>query len=177
MRKWIAACVLSVLFSGCDSGPNFRSEEFSQYYRKPSKKKGYQNLDRKKIVYQVLDSRGRKVGKPKLIGILEKNDIICNFNLLPHDDPKKVMKPSGLRLGVQEMTHFGMKEPEMEEIARLFKECLIGGKDVKSEVNRLRSRFLGVQYGFDQPVSSEDAPTRKVTRGRPGPVDVDLAGY
>src|SRR6185503_14634238 len=37
---------------------------------------------------------------------LEANDIICNYNLLPHDDPKAVMKPSGLRLGVQEKYSF-----------------------------------------------------------------------
>ena len=108
---------------------------------------------------------------------LERNDIICNYNLLPHDDPKKVMKPSGLRLGAQEMTRFGMKEPEMEEIARLFKACLIDGKDVKEEVNRFRGRFVSVQYSFDAPGSPEDAPTRKVGTRRSEPIDIDMAGY
>jgi glycine hydroxymethyltransferase len=81
---------------------------------------------------------------------LEDNDIICNYNLLPHDDPKAVMKPSGLRLGVQEMTRVGMKEAEMEEIARFFKESLIDGKVVKEEVDRFRGRFVDVHYSFDQ---------------------------
>jgi glycine hydroxymethyltransferase len=106
---------------------------------------------------------------------LEANDIICNYNLLPHDDPKAVMKPSGLRLGVQEMTHWGMKEPEMEEIARLFKESLIDGKTVKEGVNQFRSRFVEVKYSFDSG-SSDDAPTKKIPK-RPGAIEPDLAGY
>jgi glycine hydroxymethyltransferase len=108
---------------------------------------------------------------------LEDNDIICNYNLLPHDDPKAVMKPSGLRLGVQEMTHWGMKESEMEEIARFFKECLIDGKTVKDGVNQFRSRFVEVKYSFDSAGSGgDDAPTKKIPK-RGGAIEPDLAGY
>jgi glycine hydroxymethyltransferase len=108
---------------------------------------------------------------------LEANDIICNYNLLPHDDPKAVMKPSGLRLGVQEMTHWGMKEAEMERIAAFFKECLVDGKAVKEEVNRFRAGFLHVHYSFDPRPGGEDAPTKKIPAKKGGAVDVDLAGY
>jgi glycine hydroxymethyltransferase len=107
---------------------------------------------------------------------LEENDVICNYNLLPHDDPKAVMKPSGLRLGVQEMTHWGMKEAEMEQLALLFRECLVDGKAVKAEVNRFRGRFLDVHYSFDARVDAEDAPTQRMTRGGSA-VEPDLAGY
>jgi glycine hydroxymethyltransferase len=102
---------------------------------------------------------------------LEENDIICNYNLLPYDDPKAVMKPSGLRLGVQEMTHVGMKEPEMEEIARLFKACLIDGKPAKEEINRLKARFLEIRFSFDAPDGAA-APA-----GKGGGVEMDIAGY
>jgi len=108
---------------------------------------------------------------------LEDNDIICNYNLLPHDDPKAVMRPSGLRLGVQEMTHWGMKEAEMEEIARLFKECLIGGRAVRGEVNRFRSRFVGVRYSFDAPPGSDEDDGPRTGGRKDESVDVDLAGY
>ncbi len=108
---------------------------------------------------------------------LEANDIICNYNLLPHDDPKAVMKPSGLRLGVQEMTHWGMKEPEMEEIARFFKECLIDGKSVREGVNAFRARFVDVQYSFDTRRAGDEAPTRKMAGKRSDPIEPDLAGY
>ena len=85
------------------------------------------------------------------------------------------MKPSGLRLGVQEMTHWGMKEPEMEEIARFFKEALIDGKSVKEGVNQFRGRFVDVKYSFDPSGGLEDAPTKKVRKG--GAIEPDLAGY
>ena len=57
--------------------------------------------------------------------------------------------PAGIRLGVQEMTRFGMKEPEMEMIASLFKKCLMGGKYVGDEVIEFRQRFQQVHYSFD----------------------------
>jgi glycine hydroxymethyltransferase len=57
--------------------------------------------------------------------------------------------PSGLRIGVQEMTRFGMKEPEMERIAGLVRECIIDGKTVKEEVNRFRAEFTDIHFSFD----------------------------
>lgn len=74
---------------------------------------------------------------------IEEQDIIVNYNLLPGDqDPRS---PSGLRVGVQEMTRFGMKEAEMGELAVLFADA-IRGKQVKDAVNRLRGRFVEMQY-------------------------------
>ncbi len=74
---------------------------------------------------------------------LEQNDIICNYNMLPGDtDPRH---PSGLRLGTQEMTRFGMKEDAMERLAELLADA-IRGKSVKAEVNRLRGQYTEMQY-------------------------------
>ena len=83
---------------------------------------------------------------------LRENDIVTNRNLIPVDHKKKVRNPSGVRLGTQEMTHFGMKEPKMEEIARLFQACLADGQDVRPEVRKLRERFPRVEYSFDPAV-------------------------
>ena len=74
---------------------------------------------------------------------LEENDIIVNYNMLPGDnDPRN---PSGLRIGVPEMTRFGMKEQTMGELAQLIQDA-IRGVDVRSAVNTLRSRYLEMQY-------------------------------
>ena len=74
---------------------------------------------------------------------LEANDIIVNYNMVPGDtDPKN---PSGLRIGVPEMTRFGMDERAMSELAQLMHDA-IEGKNVKSQVNALRGRFLEMQY-------------------------------
>ena len=74
---------------------------------------------------------------------LEANDIIVNYNMLPGDtDPKN---PSGLRIGVPEMTRFGMDERAMGELAQLMHDAIIG-KNVKEQVNALRSRYVEMQY-------------------------------
>jgi len=74
---------------------------------------------------------------------LEEANLIVNYNMLPGDqDPRN---PSGLRIGVQEMTRFGMKEREMEELAGYLADAL-RGKKVREEVTRLRQRFAEMQY-------------------------------
>ncbi len=74
---------------------------------------------------------------------LEDNDIIVNYNMLPLDtDPRN---PSGLRIGVPEMTRYGMRETDMSGLAELM-AAAIKGQTVKSEVNALRQSFTELQY-------------------------------
>ncbi|BCL83395.1 serine hydroxymethyltransferase [Ktedonobacteria bacterium brp13] len=74
---------------------------------------------------------------------LESNDIIVNYNMLPGDsDPRN---PSGLRIGVSEMTRFGMDEAAMGELAQLLHD-IVGGENVRQQVNALRSRYTEMQY-------------------------------
>ena len=81
---------------------------------------------------------------------LERANIITNKNLLPGDkDPEE---PTGVRLGVQELTRLGMKESEMREIASLMGRVIIANADenkVKEDVIELRKGFQDVQYCFD----------------------------
>jgi len=74
---------------------------------------------------------------------LEASDIIVNYNLLPNDTDAR--NPSGLRIGVQEMTRYGMREPEMQRLAELMAAC-IKGTGVQAEVNALRAAFPEIQY-------------------------------
>ncbi len=74
---------------------------------------------------------------------LEENDIILNYNMLPGDeDPRN---PSGLRIGVPEMTRFGMDEQAMGELAQLLHDG-IRSKDVKDQVHALRARYTRMKY-------------------------------
>ena len=74
---------------------------------------------------------------------LEANDIIVNYNMLPGDaDPRN---PSGLRIGVPEMTRFGMDERAMGELAQLIHDA-IQGQNVKEQVHALRGRYLAMKY-------------------------------
>ena len=86
---------------------------------------------------------------------LETANMITNKNLIP-DDPGTAMRPSGLRLGAQELTRIGMRESHMTEVAELFRRILIGREDplkVKEDVIKLKSDFQSIHYCFtpDQP--------------------------
>jgi len=85
----------------------------------------------------------------KAATILEEAGIITNMNMLPGDT--KAMSPSGLRLGVQELTRHGMGVDEMEQVAECFRRVLIDNEDpgkVKQRVNSIRSEFQEVKYCY-----------------------------
>ncbi|HLL79992.1 MAG TPA: serine hydroxymethyltransferase [Ktedonobacteraceae bacterium] len=82
-------------------------------------------------------------GGVEVAKLLEANDIIVNYNMVPGDtDPRN---PSGLRIGTPEMTRFGMNERAMGELAQLMHDA-IRGKDVKDAVHKLRGRYLEMRY-------------------------------
>jgi len=75
---------------------------------------------------------------------LEDNNIITNYQALPDDTT--FLESSGIRLGVQEMTRFGMKEKDFEILAGLIAEVIRKNKPVRDEVKRYRQNFLEMQY-------------------------------
>ena len=82
---------------------------------------------------------------------LEDAGIITNMNMLPGDT--KALSPSGLRLGVQELTRVGMGVNEMGEVAKLYSKVLLKGndpKEVRKEVNQLKSDFQVIRYCFNE---------------------------
>jgi len=97
--------------------------------------------------HQVLVDVGQGEG-PRIAKILEQANIIVNENIIPGDgiDPRT---PRGIRLGTQEMTRFGMKESEMEQIAKFIKEIVLDCKDpekVKPEVIAFRQQFQTIKF-------------------------------
>jgi glycine hydroxymethyltransferase len=82
---------------------------------------------------------------------LEENNIICNKISLPSDSPRDATRnPSGIRLGTQEMTRWGMKKSEMVEISHLIARALLDEKSVKEEVAELKKHFDEIQYCFKE---------------------------
>jgi glycine hydroxymethyltransferase len=80
---------------------------------------------------------------------LEKANIITNKNLLPSDTSP--VKPSGIRLGTQELTRLGMKEPQMREIASLIARVAVKKEPpekVAKDVAELRQEFNTVHFCF-----------------------------
>jgi glycine hydroxymethyltransferase len=103
--------------------------------------------------HQVLTRHGSKDSGAgaKAARLLEDAGIITNMNMLPGDT--KAMTPSGLRLGVQELTRVGMGLREMEEVAKLYARVLIHGEDptmVKRDVKALKADHQTIRYCFNE---------------------------
>ncbi len=104
------------------------------------------------LSHQVLVDISKNGGGRKVANDLEAANIILNKNMLPRDSLDKTGDPSGIRIGVQELTHVGMKESEMKEVAQLIKRVVLGGESpgkVKRDVGELKSGFSKVCYCFD----------------------------
>jgi len=99
--------------------------------------------------HQIALDVSRYGGGGAVSSLLKENYIILNMNLLPFESLAHHDNPAGIRIGTQEMTRLGMKEPEMEQIAQLMCDCLLQGKKVGDEVRKLRSKFQKVCYSFD----------------------------
>ncbi|MEE8402820.1 MAG: serine hydroxymethyltransferase [Candidatus Hydrothermarchaeaceae archaeon] len=84
---------------------------------------------------------------------LEIANIIVNKNLLPWDSLERTKDPSGVRIGVQEVTRCGMKDREMDEIAEFMKNIAIDKADtekIKKEVIELKKNFTDIGFSFKE---------------------------
>ncbi len=101
--------------------------------------------------HQVVVDVSKIGGGKKVAEAFEEANIIINKNLMPWDDVDHPEKPSGIRIGVQELTHVGMKESEMKEVAKFMKQVAIDGKDpkkVRESVVELKKNFMDVKFCF-----------------------------
>jgi aminomethyltransferase len=77
---------------------------------------------------------------------LEESNIICNYQAAP--DEEGFTAAGALRLGVQEMTRFGMGPEEFRTLAQCIRDVVAGGRLVREEVTAFRKRFLTMRYCF-----------------------------
>lgn len=75
---------------------------------------------------------------------LEDNNIVTNYQALPDDE--SFLDPSGIRMGVSEMTRFGMEEKDFEMLAEFIADVVIHNKAVADEVAGKRQEFLTMKY-------------------------------
>ncbi len=68
----------------------------------------------------LIDLRSRGMGGRQLAKALDRARIVTNFNSIPGDTGRP-LNPSGLRLGTPAVTTRGMREEQMDDIARLIK--------------------------------------------------------
>ena len=103
--------------------------------------------------HQVLTRHGEldSGAGAKAADLLEQAGIITNMNMLPGDT--KAMTPSGLRLGVQELTRVGMGTDEMQDVARFYARVLLENEDpstVKNDVRDFKSNYQVIRYCFNE---------------------------
>ena len=86
---------------------------------------------------------------------LEKANIITNKNLLPWDTSS--VKPSGIRVGTQELTRIGMREAQMAEVATLMGRVAMKGEDpakVAKDVAAMRRDFNTIHFCYQPGVEA-----------------------
>jgi len=91
------------------------------------------------VILRVGHARGMEFAQR-----LENNNIVVNYQSLPDDEAFTLS--SGLRLGVQEMTRFGIKEEDFGELAEYIAAVILDEKDVSREVSSFRERFTRMLY-------------------------------
>jgi aminomethyltransferase len=91
------------------------------------------------IIVRVGYGRG-----PAMARRLEENNIIVNYQGAPDDEG--FTAASCLRMGVQEMTRFGMKEDDFGELADYISQVILRGRSLASKVAHYRRGFTEMKY-------------------------------
>ena len=102
--------------------------------------------------HQVIVRVGYGQG-PQIADRLEANNIICNYQAAP--DEESFTASGALRMGVSEMTRFGMGEEDFMTLAGLISEAILDNKSVIEPIKALRKQFCDLQYTFDDEEFSE----------------------
>lgn len=97
--------------------------------------------------HQVIVKVGYAKG-PDIARALEANHIICNYQAAP--DEEGFTASGALRLGVAEMTRFGMQATDFQTLAQLMADVIRHQKQVRQKVIDLRRNFLQMQYCFSE---------------------------
>ncbi len=93
------------------------------------------------VVVDVGYSRG-----PEIAGRLEANNIICNYQA--STDEESFTASGALRMGVSEMTRFGMEEDDFRDLAGLIHDVVMNNSNVIDQVKALRERFRNLRFCF-----------------------------
>ena len=95
--------------------------------------------------HQVIVEVGYAQG-PAIARLLEENNIVCNYQASPREEG--FTASGALRMGVAEMTRFGMKQDDFQTLAQYMADIIVGRKVVSAEITALRQRFMEMQYCF-----------------------------
>jgi aminomethyltransferase len=94
------------------------------------------------VVVRVGYARGAEIARR-----LEDNNIILNYQAAP--DEEGFTASGALRMGVSEMTRFGMEAGDFQQLAQLMADVIIHHKSLQQDVAKFRRRFGTLRYCFD----------------------------
>jgi aminomethyltransferase len=77
---------------------------------------------------------------------LEANNIICNYQA--NTDEEGFTASGALRMGVSEMTRFGMEEEDFRSLASLMHDAVVNNANVIDQVKALRGHVSELQFCF-----------------------------
>jgi aminomethyltransferase len=95
--------------------------------------------------HQVLLHVGYGRG-PEMARRLEEANLVVNYQAGPSEEG--FTAAGYIRMGVSEMTRFGMREADFGEVAQLIADALAGKPGVADAVKKLRQRFLDMRFCF-----------------------------
>jgi aminomethyltransferase len=95
--------------------------------------------------HQVVVEVGYAKG-PEVARRLEESNIIVNYQACPHEEG--FTAAGALRLGVAEMTRFGMQEADFGPVAEMMADAALRNRSVKDRVKTFRRKFLDMKFCF-----------------------------
>ncbi len=93
------------------------------------------------VILNVGYAKGAKIAKK-----LEENNIIVNYQATPVEEG--FTASGALRMGVSEMTRFGMDQNDFKELASYIADVIKRGSSVKEKIISFRENFLEMKYCF-----------------------------
>lgn len=80
---------------------------------------------------------------------LEANNIIVNYQATAEEE--SFSAAGALRMGVAEMTRFGMEAKDFKKLAQMIYDVIVKNKKIKNDVSDFRKNFRKMRFCFDGP--------------------------
>ena len=95
------------------------------------------------VILNVGYGKGAKIARQ-----LEENNIIVNYQATPVEEG--FTASGALRMGVSEMTRFGMKEKDFKTLAGIMADLIQKRSAVKNEIIKFRNHFMDMHFCFKE---------------------------
>ncbi len=97
----------------------------------------------------LVDCTSKGLSGKELAVAMDRAGLICNYNKIPND-PRSANDPSGIRMGTPALTSRGMKETEMQAVARLIQRVARHPHD-EDKLNTIRNEAEELCRSFPVP--------------------------